>query len=84
LTVVKCKNVDLADLAERAANDAERLLANAKRAVRKAKADAARRKTEGRSDAAAGKPRPPGVEAAGVSCRSLVSLGLALAARLIL
>jgi IS5 family transposase len=54
LAVVKRKNDELADLAERAANDAERLLANAKRAVRKAKADAARRKTEGRSDAAAG------------------------------
>jgi transposase, IS5 family len=54
LAVVKRKNDELADLAERAANDAERLLAKAKRAVRKAKADAARRKTEGRSDAAAG------------------------------
>jgi IS5 family transposase len=55
LAVVKRKNGELADLAERAANEAERLLANAKRAVRKAKADVTQRKSEGgRSEAVAG------------------------------
>ena len=52
LAVVRRKNTELADLAETAANEAERLLANAKRAVRKARADAAHRKAEGRSDPA--------------------------------
>src|SRR4051794_20419923 len=57
LAVVKRKNAELADLADTAAGEAERLLANAKRAIRKAKVDAAQRKTEGRSDAAAGRRR---------------------------
>jgi transposase, IS5 family len=57
LAVVRRKNTELADLAETAATEAERLLANAKRAVRKSRADAARRKAEGRPDAAAGRRR---------------------------
>ena len=39
--MVRRKNAELADLAETAAAEAERLLANAKRALRKARADAA-------------------------------------------
>ena len=57
LAVVRRKNAELADLAETAANEAERLLANAKRAVRKARADAAKLKTAGGCDAAAGRRR---------------------------
>jgi IS5 family transposase len=57
LAVVRRKNAELAELAETAANEAERLLANANRAVRKARADAAQRKAEGRSDPAAGRRR---------------------------
>jgi IS5 family transposase len=57
LEVVRRKNAELADLAETAANEAERLLANAKRALRKAKADAARLRDAGQCDAAAGRRR---------------------------
>ena len=48
--MVKRKNAELADLADTAARAPERLLANAKRAIGKAKADAAPGKTEGRPD----------------------------------
>ena len=51
LAVVRRKNLELADLAETAAAEAERLLANAKRAIRTAKKKAAQLKAEGRSDA---------------------------------
>ena len=44
LDVVRRKNAEPADLAETAAHEAERLLANAKRALRKARADAAKLK----------------------------------------
>ncbi|HEY4572181.1 MAG TPA: ISNCY family transposase [Kribbella sp.] len=57
LQVVRRKNAELADLAETATAEAERLLANAKRAVRKARADAAKLKTVGGCDAAAGRRR---------------------------
>src|SRR6478609_6327354 len=57
LAVVRRKNAELADLAETAAVDAERLLANAKRAVRKARAEAAKLKAAGGCDAAAGRRR---------------------------
>lgn len=57
LAVVKRKNAELAKLADTAADEAQRLLANAKRAIRKAKADAARRKVEGRPDPVAGRRR---------------------------
>src|SRR3954447_409357 len=57
LAVVRRKNAELADLADKAANEAERLLANAKRAVRKAKADAEKRKADGRRDPSAGRRR---------------------------
>jgi IS5 family transposase len=57
LEVVRRKNAELADLAETAAAEAERLLANAKRAVRKARPDAARLKAGGGGDAAAGRRR---------------------------
>jgi transposase, IS5 family len=57
LAVVRRKNTELAELAETAAKEAQRLLTNAKRAVRKARADAARRKAEGQSNAAAGRRR---------------------------
>jgi transposase, IS5 family len=55
LEVVRRKNAELADLAETAAHEAERLLANAKRALRKARADAAKLKASGGCDAAAGR-----------------------------
>jgi transposase, IS5 family len=58
LQVVRRKNAELADLAQTAANEAERLLANAKRALRKAQADAANLKAAGGCDATAG--RRPG------------------------
>ena len=48
LEVVRRKNAELADLAETAAAEAERLLANAKRAVRKARADAGEAQGRGR------------------------------------
>src|SRR3954452_20237780 len=57
LQVVRRKNAELADLAEAAAVEAERLLANAKRAVRKARAEAAKLKAAGGCDAAAGRRR---------------------------
>jgi transposase, IS5 family len=57
LEVVRRKNAELADLAETAANEAERLLANAKRALGKAKADAARLRDAGQCDGAAGRRR---------------------------
>jgi len=57
LAVVRRKNAELADLAETAAGEAERLLANAKRAVRKARADAAKLKAAGGCDAVAGRRR---------------------------
>jgi transposase, IS5 family len=50
-------NGELADLAETAANDAERLLANAKRALRRARAKAKSRQASGGGDAAAGRHR---------------------------
>src|SRR3954468_20063917 len=57
LAVVRRKNLELADLAETAAADAERLLANAKRALRAARAKAAELKAVGGCDAAAGRRR---------------------------
>ncbi len=48
---------ELADLAERAATDAERLLANARRALRRAERKGLQLKAEGSSDAAAGRRR---------------------------
>jgi IS5 family transposase len=51
------KNAELADLAETAANEAERLVRNAKRALRKSQVDADRRKLEGCGDPAAGRRR---------------------------
>src|SRR3954451_23918182 len=57
LAVVRRKNAELADLSETAAVEAERLLANAKRAVRKARAEAAKLKAAGGCDAAAGRRR---------------------------
>ena len=48
---------DLADLAETAAVEADRLLANAKRALRRARAKAAAAKADGVRDAAAGRRR---------------------------
>ncbi len=55
--IVRRKNLELADLAETAAAEAERLLTNAKRAIRTAKKTAARLKAEGRSDATVGRRR---------------------------
>jgi IS5 family transposase len=57
LAVVRRKNAELADLAETAAVDAERLLANAKRALRTARKKAAVRKAAGGHDPAAGRRR---------------------------
>ena len=57
LAVVRRKNLELAELAETAAQEAERLLANAKRAIGTAKKKAAQLKAEGRADAAAGRRR---------------------------
>src|SRR5215203_2634261 len=57
LEVVHRKNAELADLAETAANEAERLLANAKRALRKTKIDAEKRKANGHCDAVTGRRR---------------------------
>ena len=48
LAVVRRKNAELADLAETAADEAERLLANAKRAIRTARKRAAELKAAGR------------------------------------
>jgi IS5 family transposase len=55
--VVRRANAELADLAEIAADEAGRLLANAKRALRKATAAAARRTADGQPDPAAGRRR---------------------------
>ena len=55
--MVRRKNAELADLAEAAAAEAERLLTNAKRALRKPKADAAGPKANGQCDAVAGRRR---------------------------
>ena len=55
-TVVRITG-ELAGLAERACADADRLLANARRALRRAERKALQRKGEGRCDAAAGRRR---------------------------
>ena len=57
LAVVHRKNAELADLAETAAAEAERLLANAKRALGRARAKAAELKAAGGHDPAAGRRR---------------------------
>jgi hypothetical protein len=57
LEVVRRKNAELADLAETAAAEAERLLANAKRALRAARKKAADLAAAGGKDAAAGRRR---------------------------
>jgi len=57
LDVVRRKNAELADLAETAAVEAERLLANAKRALRAARKKAADLAAAGGKDAAAGRRR---------------------------
>jgi IS5 family transposase len=57
MEVVRRKNLELADLAERAATEADRLLANAKRALRTARTKAADLKAGGGHDAAAGRRR---------------------------
>jgi transposase, IS5 family len=57
LAVVRRKNAELADLADTAAAEAERLLANAKRALRTAKKTAADLTAGGGKDAAAGRRR---------------------------
>jgi transposase, IS5 family len=57
LAVVRRKTGELADLAEVAAAEAEQLLANAKRALRKARAKAAALKSAGMTNAAAGRRR---------------------------
>jgi len=54
---VRRLNGELADLAETAANDAERLLVNAKRALRRARAKAKSVQVSGGGDAAAGRRR---------------------------
>jgi IS5 family transposase len=57
LAAVRRTTGELADLAETAAKDAERLLVNAKRAVSRARAKAAEQKARGGHDAAAGRRR---------------------------
>ena len=57
LDVVRRKNAELADLAETAAAEAERLLANAKRSLRAARKKAADLAAAGSKDAAAGRRR---------------------------
>jgi transposase, IS5 family len=57
LNVVRRKNAELADLAETAAAEAERLLADAKRALRAARKKAADLAAAGGKDAAAGRRR---------------------------
>src|SRR3954447_5036372 len=54
MAVVRRKNLELARLADTAADDAERLLANAKRALRRARWKAADRAAVGAQDPAAG------------------------------
>jgi len=57
LAAVRRTTGELADLAETAAKDAERLLANAKQALRRARAKAAEQKAGGEHDATAGRRR---------------------------
>jgi IS5 family transposase len=57
LAAVRRTTGELADLAETAVKDAERLLVNAKRAVSRARAKAAEQKARGEHDAAAGRRR---------------------------
>jgi IS5 family transposase len=57
MAAVKKANAELADLAEVAAAEAARLLANAKRALRKARTTAAQRKLDRRPDPVAGRRR---------------------------
>ncbi|GAF49054.1 ISNCY family transposase [Rhodococcus wratislaviensis] len=57
LAAVRRTTGELADLAETAATDAERLLTNAKHALRRARAKATARKTQGEHDGAAGRRR---------------------------
>ena len=57
MAAVKKANAELADLADTAAADAGRLLANAKRALRKARTIAAQRKVHRRPDPVAGRRR---------------------------
>jgi IS5 family transposase len=57
LEVVRRKNAELAELAETAADEAERLLVNAKKALRKAKIDAEKQKANGQCDAVTGRRR---------------------------
>jgi IS5 family transposase len=57
LAAVRRTTGELADLAETAAKDAERLLANAKHSVRRARARAAEQKARGERDAAGGRRR---------------------------
>jgi IS5 family transposase len=57
MEVVRRKNLELAGLAETAVDEAERLLANAKRALRAARKKAASLKAAGGHDAAAGRRR---------------------------
>jgi IS5 family transposase len=57
MAVVRRKNAELADLAETAAAEAERLLTNAKRALRQARTRAADLKAAGGHDPAAGRRR---------------------------
>ena len=57
MQVVRRKNLELAKLAETAAHDAERLLANARRALRTARKKAAEQAKTGLKDAAAGRRR---------------------------
>ena len=64
LAAVRRTTSELADLAETAAKDAERLLVNAKRAVSRARAKAAEQKARGEHDAAAGRRRGRLVRAA--------------------
>jgi transposase, IS5 family len=57
LAAVRRTTGELAELAAKAASDAERLLANAKRALRQARAKAAAQKANGEHDSAAGRRR---------------------------
>ena len=57
MAAIKKANAELADLADTAATEAARLLANAKRALRKAKTTAAQRKVDRRPDPVAGRRR---------------------------
>ena len=57
LAIVRRKNLELAKLAETAAAEAERLLGNAKRAIREARKKAAELKSQGTCDPDAGRRR---------------------------